>query len=168
MAQNVVINGVTYSNVPEVHIPKQGGGTVSFYDTANATARPQQVLSGTTFYADGGETAGEMQNNGDVSNQISGKQEITFIPQGYTSGGTIQIAETEQSKIISDNIKSGVTILGISGKSSVVDTAIQSGAASSNNIVNGYKAYVNGALVEGNATMPTVSQDSVTKVLIIQ
>ena len=27
MAQNVVINSVTYSNVPEVDIPKSGGGT---------------------------------------------------------------------------------------------------------------------------------------------
>lgn len=27
MAQNVVINGVTYSNVPEVDMPKSGGGT---------------------------------------------------------------------------------------------------------------------------------------------
>ena len=27
MAQNVIINGVTYSAVPEVDIPKSGGGT---------------------------------------------------------------------------------------------------------------------------------------------
>lgn len=33
MAQNVIINGVTYSNVPEVDIPKSGGGTAKFYDS---------------------------------------------------------------------------------------------------------------------------------------
>lgn len=38
MAQNVVINGVTYSNVPEVDIPKNGGGTAKFYDTASANS----------------------------------------------------------------------------------------------------------------------------------
>ena len=36
MAQNVVINGVTYQNVPEVNIPKSGGGTAKFFDTADA------------------------------------------------------------------------------------------------------------------------------------
>lgn len=34
MAQNVVINGVTYSNVSEVDIPKSGGGTAKFMDSA--------------------------------------------------------------------------------------------------------------------------------------
>ena len=38
MAQNVIINGVTYANVPEVDIPKSGGGTSKFYDTASANA----------------------------------------------------------------------------------------------------------------------------------
>jgi len=32
MAQNVIINGVTYSDVPEVQIPKSGGGNATFYD----------------------------------------------------------------------------------------------------------------------------------------
>ena len=31
MAQNVIINSVTYQNVPEVDIPKSGGGTAKFY-----------------------------------------------------------------------------------------------------------------------------------------
>jgi len=31
MAQNVVINGATYSNVPEVDIPKSGGGYVRIF-----------------------------------------------------------------------------------------------------------------------------------------
>ena len=36
MAKNVVINGVTYSNVPEVDIPISGGGTAKFMDTSDA------------------------------------------------------------------------------------------------------------------------------------
>lgn len=39
MAQNVVINGVTYSNVPEVDMPKSGGG---------GTSKNTQVVQGTT------------------------------------------------------------------------------------------------------------------------
>ena len=38
MAQNVVINGVTYQNVPEVDIPLSGGGTAKFMDTTDADA----------------------------------------------------------------------------------------------------------------------------------
>jgi hypothetical protein len=37
MAQEVVINGVTYQNVPEVDIPKVGGGIAKFMDTSDAT-----------------------------------------------------------------------------------------------------------------------------------
>lgn len=45
MAQNVVINGVTYSAVPEVDIPKSGGGTAKFYDTAGADISASDVLA---------------------------------------------------------------------------------------------------------------------------
>lgn len=38
MAQNVIINGVTYSNVPSVEIPlSPGPGTAEFVDTSDAT-----------------------------------------------------------------------------------------------------------------------------------
>lgn len=46
MAQNVVINGVTYQNVPEVDIPKSGSGTAKFYDTSGADAAAGDILSG--------------------------------------------------------------------------------------------------------------------------
>lgn len=46
MAQNVVINNVTYQAVPYVAIPTAGGGTASFYDTANATATAANTLAG--------------------------------------------------------------------------------------------------------------------------
>lgn len=35
MAQNVIINGVTYQNCPEVDIPKQGGGTALAQDATS-------------------------------------------------------------------------------------------------------------------------------------
>ena len=46
MAQNVVINGVTYQNVPEVDIPKSGSGTAKFYDTSGADITGADVLTG--------------------------------------------------------------------------------------------------------------------------
>ncbi len=115
MAQNVVINGVTYSNVPEVDIPKSGGGTAKFYDTASANITSADVLTGKTGFGSSGEVSGGMANNGSTSGTISTKAGSVSIPSGFTSGGTVTISSTEQSKIIAGNIKSGVTILGVSG-----------------------------------------------------
>ena len=166
MAQNVVINGVTYSDVPEVDIPKSGGGTAAFYDTSDADAGQGDVLSGKTYYKDGKKT-GSMPNNGDTSGDISTKDGTVTIPAGYTSGGTVGIDSTEKAKIVSGNIKSGVTLLGVAGDSNVVDTTIASGGAAAAQIMSGYSAFVNGSKVDGSATVPTVSQDSTTKVLSI-
>ena len=115
MAQNVVINGVTYQNVPEVDIPKSGGGTAKFYDTASADITSADVLTGKTAYGSGGEVSGGMANNGSTSGTISTKAGTVTIPVGYTSGGTVSISSTEQNKIIAGNIKSGVTLLGVAG-----------------------------------------------------
>ena len=115
MAQNVVINGVTYSNVPEVDIPKSGGGTAKFYDTGSADITSADVLTGKTAFGSSGEVSGGLANNGSTSGTISTKAGTVSIPSGYTSGGTVSISSTEQSKIIAGNIKSGVTLLGVSG-----------------------------------------------------
>lgn len=115
MAQNVIINGVTYQNVPEVDIPKNGGGTAKFYDTASADVTSGDLLTGKTAFNASGSVSGGMANNGSTSGTISTKAGTVTIPQGYTSGGTVAISSTEQSKIIASNIKSGVTLLGVSG-----------------------------------------------------
>ncbi len=170
MAQSVVINGVEYANVPEVVIPTIEGSwdpEAHFYDTSDATAAVGNVLTGTTFYGQGGKKNGSMTNNGATGGTISTKAGTVAIPAGYTSGGTVSIDSTEQAKIIADNIKSGVTILGQAGSSMVQDTTIASDAASAATIISGYKAYVNGSLLTGSAVMPTISQDSTTKVLSI-
>lgn len=115
MAQNVVINSVTYSNVPEVDIPKSGGGTAKFYDTASANASGADLLTGKTAYGSSGEITGSMANNGSTSGTISTKAGTVNIPAGYTSGGSVSIATAEQNKITAGNIKFGVTILGVAG-----------------------------------------------------
>lgn len=133
MAQNVIINSVTYQNVPEVDIPKNGGGTAKFYDTAGADATAADILSGKKAFGPSGEIEGSMANNGSTSGTISTKAGTVNIPAGYTSGGTVGISSTEQAKIIAANIKSGVTLLGVAG----------------------------------SLSLPTISQDSTTKVLSI-
>ena len=168
MAQNVVINGVTYQNAPEVDIPKSGGGTAKFYDTSDATGAAGDTLAGKDVYGPNGKQSGSMTENGAVSGTISTKAGQYTIPEGHHNGsGKVQISSTEQAKIIAGNIKAGITILGQAGKSTVVDTEIASNGAAASDIMNGKKAYVGGNLITGNATVPTVSQDSTTHVLTI-
>lgn len=119
MAQNVIINGVTYQNVPEVDIPKSGGGTAKFFDTADADLEAGNLLTGKTAFGPSGAVQGSMANNGSTSGTITTKAGTVTIPAGYTSGGTVGISSTEQAKIIAANIKSGVTILGQAGSLSL-------------------------------------------------
>ena len=127
MAQNVIINGVTYNDVPEVDIPKSGGGTAKFFDTASADITSADVLISKTGFGSSGSVSGSMANNGSTSGTISTKAGTVTIPAGYTSGGTVSISSTEQNKIIATNIKSGVTILGQAGSLSLPTISQDSG-----------------------------------------
>ncbi|MBO7685210.1 MAG: hypothetical protein J6V72_02430 [Kiritimatiellae bacterium] len=131
MAQNVIINGVTYSNVPEVDIPKSGGGTAKFFDTASASAAAGDILTGKTAYGPSGSVSGSMANNGSTSGTISTKAGTVAIPAGYTSGGTVSLSGV--TDCVAANILTGKTILGVSG----------------------------------SLAMPSISQDSTTKILSI-
>ena len=133
MAQNVVINGVTYQNVPEVDIPKSGGGTAKFFDTAGTNATGSDLLTGKTAYNASGSISGSMANNGSTSGTISTKAGTVTIPAGYTSGGTVSLASAAISDLTSANLLTGKTVLGVSG----------------------------------SLVMPTISQDSTTKILSI-
>ena len=113
MAQNVVINSVTYQNVPEVDIPKSGGGTAKFYDTSGADISAEHVLTGKTAFGASGSVSGSMANNGSTSGTIVTKAGTVSIPAVYTSGGTVSL--TNVSDCVSGNILTGKSILGVSG-----------------------------------------------------
>ena len=113
MAQNVIINGVTYANVPEVDIPKSGGGTAKFYDTAAADAAASEVLNGKKFAGANGMDTGSMANNGALGGTIGTKAGTYNIPAGFTSGGTVSL--TNVTDCVAGNILSGKSILGVSG-----------------------------------------------------
>jgi hypothetical protein len=168
MAKNVKINSVVYAEVPQVSIPlAEGQGTAVFYDTTGATAASVDILTGKAAFIGSGLVAGSMANNGAVSGSISKADGTYAIPAGFHNGkGTVRISSEEQDKLVSGNIKAGVTVLGVSGKSSVVDTGDATAAAGT--IINGKTAYVNGTKVTGSLTTVTVSQDSLTKVLTIE
>ena len=167
MAKNVKINSVIYAEVPQVSIPlAEGEGTAVFYDTSGATASSGDILNGKSAFLGNGVVTGTMSNNGAVSGSIAKADGAYTIPSGFHNGsGSVRISKEEQAKLVSGNIKSGVTVLGISGKSSVVDTSDATAAAGT--IVSGKTAYVNGTKVTGSLTTVSVSQDSLTKVLTV-
>ena len=115
MAQNVIINSVTYQNVPEVDIPKSGGGTAKFYDTAAADISAGDVLTGKTAFGSSGSVSGSMANNGATGGTISAKAGTVSIPAGYTTGGTVSLASAAISDCVAGNILTGKSILGVSG-----------------------------------------------------
>lgn len=133
MAQNVIINGVTYSSVPEVDIPKSGGGTAKFFDTANGDMAAGDLLIGKKGFNALGEVDGSMANNGSTSGTISTKDGAVTIPAGYTTGGTVTILPSAVSDLTAATLLSGKTVLGVAG----------------------------------TLSMPSISQDSTTKVLSI-
>lgn len=85
-------------------------------DTSDDTAAVAEILVGKTAHARGTKLTGTMPNNGSVSGSISTKSGSYTIPQGYHDGsGTVGISAVEQAKIVANNIKSGIEILGVTG-----------------------------------------------------
>ena len=85
-------------------------------NTQDATATETEILIGKTAYNKGVKITGTMKNNSAVSGTISAKADVYTVPQGYHDGsGKVQISATEQAKLIADNIREGVSILGITG-----------------------------------------------------
>lgn len=129
MAQNVVINGVTYQNVPEVDIPLSGGGTAKFLDTSDADAVSGDMLSGKTGYVNGQKVTGNIQSK-DADTYTPGTSDQTIAANQYLSGAqTIK----GDANLVASNILKNVSIFGVTG----------------------------------NLALPSISQDSTTKVLSI-
>ena len=82
MAQNVVINGVTYQEVPHVDIPKSTSGTAEFYDTSDATLDSgDKMLSGNTAYANGTKYTGTITTK--TGSDLTASADTVTVPAGY-------------------------------------------------------------------------------------
>ena len=88
-------------------------------DTSGATAVVAEILAGKTAFVRGSKITGTMPNNGSVKKNITKKTEVVNIAQGYHDGsGSVGIDSVEQEKLIATNIRSGITILGVTGSMS--------------------------------------------------
>lgn len=129
MAQNVVINGVTYENVPEVDIPVSGGGTAKFMDTSDANAAAADIRTGKSGYVNGVKVAGGMSEKA-AATYTPGTSDQTIAADQYLAG-----AQTIKGdpNLLAANILKDVVIFGVIGA----------------------------------LALPSISQDSTTKVLSI-
>ena len=125
-------------------------------DTSDATASAADILSGQTAYANGAKLTGTMVNRGAVNGTISAKAEIYTVAEGYHNGsGSVSIDSTEQDKIIPENIRDGITILGVtgsysgSGGSGGGGTDTSDATASASDILAGQTAYISSGKVTG-------------------
>ena len=91
-------------------------GTNTFdSDTSDDTLQVAEALSGKTFHARGTAYTGTMANNGGNNVTVSGKTGTT-IPAGYYDGsGKAVLDSTSSTNLVANNIREGITILGVEG-----------------------------------------------------
>lgn len=100
-------------------------GTSTFdADTSDATATAAEILFGKTAYKSGSKITGTMPNNGAKTLTITKKGTPVTIPMGFHDGsGKAIIDATEEAKIIPENIRDGISILGVTGTMSGTEGA---------------------------------------------
>lgn len=94
-------------------------------DSTDATVAAGEILEGKTAYARGAKVTGTMKNNGAINEKISAVAQVVTVPVGFHDGsGKVAIADEEQAKLIAENIREGITVLGVTGTMSGTEDAI--------------------------------------------
>ena len=100
-------------------------GTNTFdVDSSDITTKPAEVLAGKPFAAGGQVKTGTMPNRGGVQLYLTKADEPVPIPQGYHDGaGYVTLPAEELAKAKPENIREGITFIGIPGAMSGTEGA---------------------------------------------
>lgn len=99
MATNtVIINGVTYSDVSEINVPKNPSGTAKFYDNSDATINSGgQMLDGVTSYgANGVKYTGNIESKS--ASDLTASGDTVSVPAGYYASATSKAVAAGSAK----------------------------------------------------------------------
>jgi len=125
-------------------------GKTEVVDTTTGTAVAGEILTGKKAWVDGIEITGSL------TTQTLTNSNDTVTAGNYTST-TLSAVDTD---LVTANIKAGITIFGISGKTEVVDTT--SGDAVADEILTGKKAWVDGVEITGSLTTQSLTDTNDT------
>ena len=179
---NGTTGGVISAKNGSVRIPEgyTTGGTVSLSGVEDLN--PENLLVGKTVLG----VSGKIPNNGETGGLIGSKTGRVFIPEGYTTGGTVSLTNVDDLE--PENLISGKSVLGVEGK--IPNNGQTGGFINTKNgtitIPEGYTTGGTVALqgvddldpssviagktilgIAGEAILPVVNQDSESKVLYI-
>lgn len=139
---SVEINQVQYANVPQVQIPKVGGGTATFYDASEETITAGDVLSGKKGIGASGEVTGNIPSKAASAYNPSTSDQTINYGQYLSGNQTIR----------------AVTVSGLSASVIANGVTVKIGCSADDDCV---------ASVTGSLSAAVISQDSSTKVLSI-
>jgi hypothetical protein len=135
-------------------------GATNVIDTTEAAgtaAAAGEILTGKNAFLNGAKIAGTMPNRGALS--FTPGTTSQTIAAGYHNGsGTV----AGDADLISANIKAGVNIFGVAGKTEVVDTTEVTAPASAAQIRSGQVAFVNGVKTTGTLAVQATGVQTVT------
>lgn len=116
MSQTIVIRDSTYNAVPEIDVPKDGGGTAKFMETSDATlSNANQLRNGVTAYAGGAKVTGSMSEKSAQTYTPTTSDQTISANQYLTGAQTIK----GDANLLAANIVSGKTIFNVSGTAQI-------------------------------------------------
>lgn len=144
MAQNVVINNVTYNDVPSIQVPlATPPGNAEFYDTSDATLDSgNKMLAGNTAYANGTKHTGTIATK--TQSDLSASGDTVTVPAGYYASNATKAVAAGSAKApasitgTSATVSTGTNTLTLTKSVSVTPTVtagyVASGTATSSSV----------------------------------